>query len=85
MPIVSFARQAGANGSSVVVGKAVLEARRIESGWEESKEMVGWHWHVFALHFEACYSSILVTNTTHHLPTYARVMDSERHVIRTAY
>src|SRR6266567_6411803 len=40
-----------------------------QSGLEESKAMVGWHWHVFALHLEAHFSSIL---------------DSGIHVVRTA-
>ncbi len=49
-------RLAGANGTSAVAGKAVCKTR---SGREGSKEVVGWHWHVFALHLEAHYSSIL--------------------------
>ena len=59
MPIAFFTRLVGANVASIVDGKAVWKARRGESGREESKEMVGWHWHVFALLLEAHYSSIL--------------------------
>jgi hypothetical protein len=49
VPIASFTRFAGTNGSSVIAGKAVWKRRRGESGREESKEMVGWHWYIFAL------------------------------------
>jgi len=78
MPIASFTRLAGANGSSIIAGKAVWRTRRGKSGREVSKEM------------RKKYSrSILVTNSqsntaTHHLQTYARAMDSEVHIIRTA-
>jgi len=75
----------GANGASVVAGKAVQKMRRGESGREEAKEM-GW----LATDSSGRSRSILLTNSqtnmaTHHLQTYAKAMDSEIHVVRTIY
>jgi hypothetical protein len=53
VPIASSTRLAGVNSTSVVVDKAVWNTRKGESGRKESKELVGCHWHVFALHLEA--------------------------------